>query len=307
MIWLVLVLLTIVSVWVLLRPLLRRSQAAPEPHAFDVAIYRDQLAELGREVVAGVIAPGEAREAEREISRRLLAAATQREGAKATPEETGRAARRWAAFAIAALLPLAAFAFYLVVGAPGVPDFPLARRDATMRAMGMPDLNTAIARLEARLRAHPDDLEAWLLMARTDGALGRYEAAASAYGKAVALSSRRPDIVDAYAEALVMQGGGIVTEDARRLFAEVHAKLPQDPRARFYIGLAKAQSGDGAGAIRDWLALEAEALADAPWLTALRRQIDETAAEFKLDPHKLAPSQAPAPQSPSPATAAPRD
>ena len=58
----------------------------------------------------------------------------------------------------------------------------------------------------------------------------------------------------------------------------------------YYLGLAKAQSGDGEAALRSWLALEATAPADAPWLPALKSEIDRVAKEYKLDPAKLAPA-----------------
>ena len=48
-------------------------------------------------------------------------------------------------------------------------------------------------------------------------------------------------------------------------------------RARYFLGVAKAESGDRRGAVDDWLALLSEAPADAPWGGELRRVILETA------------------------------
>jgi cytochrome c-type biogenesis protein CcmH len=300
--WLILAAITLATVGLLLRPLLRGPSAPPPRAAYDLEVYRDQLAEVKREEARGLIVPAEARAAEREIARRLLAAISTEErkaGSGTAPRRAARSsaaagtrARRWAAFAIAALVPVATFALYVVVGAPGIPDFPLAGREQAMNAAGMPDLDRAIAGLEERLKARPDDLAGWLLLARSDAALQRYAPAAEAYHRAVALSGRRPEIVSAYAEALVMREGGRVTEEARGLFAEVHAKAPEEARARFYLGLAKAQAGDGKGALGDWLTLAASAPANAPWLPALRAEIARTAEEYKLDPATLAPSAA---------------
>ena len=301
--WLILAAITLATVWLLLRPLLRGPSASPPRAAYDMEVYRDQLAEVKREEARGLIAPVEARAAEREIARRLLAAAPVEESKATsgivprvkTPRKAaaaGGGTQRWAAFGIAAFVPLATLALYLAVGAPGVPDIPLAEREKAMQAAGMPDLDRAIAQLEERLKAKPDDLGGWLLLARTYAALRRYAPASQAYQRAAALSGGRPDILSAYAEALVMREGGSVTEEARGLFADVHAKAPEEPRARFYLGLAKAQAGDGKGALVDWLALAAAAPADAPWLPALRDEITRTAQEFKLDPATLAPPSA---------------
>lgn len=300
--WVVLAAITLATIWLLLRPLLRRPGAPPPRADYDREVYQDQLAEIKREEARGLIAPAEARAAEREIARRLLAAASagerKAEGAAASAGATqsrrsaateSRESRRWAAFGIATVVPLAAFVVYLAVGAPGIPDFPLADREQAMRAAGMPDIGRAIARLEDHLKMQPDDLEGWILLARSYGALERYAPAAEAYRNAVTLSGSRPEVVSAFAEALVMREGGNVTEEARSLFAEVHAKAPDDIRARFYLGLAKAQAGDGKGAIQDWQALLASAPADASWLPALRAEIARTAQALKIDPAALTP------------------
>lgn len=293
--WLVLAAMTIATVALLLRPLLKGSKAAPPREAYDLEVYRDQLAEVTREEARGLLAPEEARAAEREIARRLLAAApaevktARRRAATSTDATAGRAARRWMAFGITAAVPVGALALYLYVGAPGVPDFPFAERDQVMKAQGMPDINEAVARLEARLKAEPHDLEGWLLLARSDMGLNRLPQAVEAYRKAIELSHERPDIVSAYAEAMVMQSNGMVDAQAKKLFEQVRAKDPQEARARFYLGLAKAQAGDGEDAVREWLALEADAPADAPWRSSLHAQIERMARDFKLDLAKLTP------------------
>jgi cytochrome c-type biogenesis protein CcmH len=295
MLWLVLAAVTIAVLWALLRPLFRPPQEGASRGAYDAALYRDQFAELEREGTRGLIAPAELEAAKRELARRLLAASTepgapdepvQRAAGAAVP---GRTARRWIALGTAALVPVAALALYLDLGAPEAPDFPLASR-AGPETAGMPDLATAIDRLESRLAEHPDDQQGWLLLARGDGALGRYAQAADAYQHLLKLAGKRPELESDYAETLVMQAGGLVTEPAGDIFQKVHADLPADPRARFYLALRRSQKGDGKGALEDWLALEADAPADAPWLPALRAEIKRVATEYKLDPAKLKPA-----------------
>ena len=58
---------------------------------------------------------------------------------------------------------------------------------------------------------------------------------------------------------------------------------PADPRARFYLALAKAQAGDVAAALADWVKLEAEAPAEAPWRPAVTEQIARAAGQLGLD------------------------
>jgi cytochrome c-type biogenesis protein CcmH len=305
--WLALGAITALTVWMLLRPILRRGTASPPRADYDLEVYRDQLDELKREVGRGVIAGEEAQAAEREIARRLLAAAVLEDRpipiAHARPDASGGTSRRWATFGIVALMPIAAFVLYLAVGAPGLPDYPFAARPGVGASAGMPEIGEAIARLEARLKETPDDREGWSLLARTYAALSRFKEAADAYRHVVELSGERPDALSAYAEMRVMEAHGQVGEEARTFFEKALAKNPGDARAVFYLGLAKAQSGDGEAALRSWLALEATAPADAPWLPALKAEIDRVAKEYKLDPAKLAPANTGAAASPGPTSA----
>jgi cytochrome c-type biogenesis protein CcmH len=305
--WLALGALTLATLWFMLHPLFRVARTLPAREAYDVEVYRDQLAEVKRDEARGLLSPAEARAAEREIARRLLAVAPQAEThgrAETAAAAPGRTARRWTAMAVAALVPLASLGLYLYVGAPEAPDFPFAQRAAIERAAGMPDIDAAIQHLQARLKAKPDDLEGWLLLGRSEAALRRFPEAIAAYQRADALSPGRADIIAALAEMKVMAAGGTVDAETKAMFEQVHAKDPTEIRARFYLGLAKVQGGDPEGGLRDWLALEASTPADAPWRVLLQGQIERIAKQFKLDPAKLAPAGVKAP-SPAASTASP--
>ena len=74
-IWLILAVITVGVFVALAAPLFRRRQGGPPRTSREIAIYRDQLAELQREVEVGRILPVEARQAEAEIQRKILATA----------------------------------------------------------------------------------------------------------------------------------------------------------------------------------------------------------------------------------------
>jgi cytochrome c-type biogenesis protein CcmH len=84
--------------------------------------------------------------------------------------------------------------------------------------------------------------------------------------------------------------GGIVTEAARRALEEAVARDPTDPRARFYLAIAKDQDGDKEGALEALTALVAEAPADAPWAAGVRERAAKIAADLGLDPAEAVPS-----------------
>ncbi len=65
--------LTTFAVALLLAPLILRGRGAAARDAYNLAVYRDQLAELERDVERGVLSPAEAEAAKSEIGRRILA------------------------------------------------------------------------------------------------------------------------------------------------------------------------------------------------------------------------------------------
>src|SRR6478735_8430844 len=76
--WFVFALMTVAAIFAVLWPLSRGGR--PQSQGSEAAVYKDQLAEIDRDVAAGLIGPSEAEAARIEISRRLLAAADDQSG-----------------------------------------------------------------------------------------------------------------------------------------------------------------------------------------------------------------------------------
>ncbi len=301
--------LTALAVIALLRPLLsaRARDAAPASGAaYDLAVYRDQLAEIGRDLSRGVLSDSEAEAARTEVERRILAAAD----APAAPAQR-RAAPRVIAVAVAVVLPVLARGLYAGLGAPGLPGAPADGRHAALDAAlddgGMraaqggaegPDMAALVDQLAERMKERPDDVRGWLLLARSYGTLGRYQDSADAYAEALARGAGEGELAAetqaAYGEALTAAANGQITMAAKAAFDEALARDPAEPRARFYLALAKAQGGDVEAALADWVRLEAEAPADAPWRPAVTDQIERAAATLGLDAASLPGRAAPA-------------
>lgn len=274
---------------ILVWPLLRRPMPQPVRAAYDLEVHRDQLAELGRDLERGTITDAEARAARAEIGRRMLALAD------APATEAGAAPRgnaRVLAILIAVALPAGAFGIYLQQGSPGLPGVPLAERRVEDAAQQAADRQlAAFARaMYERVERNPADLEAWVRIAQASGALNMPEKSLEAWRKADELSGGQPEIAGPLAEAAVAVAGGQVTPEAEGAFARVLEADPGDPRARYYMGLARAQSGDRAGAVRIWFDLAAASAPDSPWLPTVREALDKTAREAHIDTRRLRPS-----------------
>jgi cytochrome c-type biogenesis protein CcmH len=303
-IWLALAAITFCVLVALLAPLFRHHRGSPSRTTRELAIYRDQLSELQREAEAGRIPAMEAKAAETQIQRKMLAAAESVDPAEAGAAAPHTPSRGVALVVVAAVLPIGALAAYLSVGSPTEPSHPFdpvraaAHAQAEARAREMAAL---VDKLAKRLEQEPDNLQGWLILAQSYTAMQRNAEAAEAYRRAYELSGKDATYAADYGEALVAAAEATVTPEAKALFEQALKADPSEPRARFYLGLAKAQAGQAREAIAMWRSLEIDSPADAQWLPAVREMIRRVGADAGIDPQSVpATSQAPIAQAPGP-------
>ena len=275
MLWIAFALLLAGTLAVVLYPLLRAPAAVPARAAYDLAVYRGQLAEVELDAGRGLVSPDQADAARLEVQRRMLAA-----GSDATAHSDDRRARVTAAIVIALMLPLGAGLLYASYGNPQLPDRPYAARlrmeDAVKRADEADKLNL---RLAAKPTAAGYERLAELYSSQHD-----YELAAEAFEHAIRLGTGTAFTWAGFGESLVFSGGGAVAPRALAAFARALELDAGEPRARFYAGLAEAQIGRFRDAVAIWRDLEKDSAADAPWLPLLRKQIAAVAKLGRFDP-----------------------
>lgn len=269
--WLILALMTAAAVFAVLWPL--RRQGGDVRSGSDVAVYRDQLDEIGRDRAAGLIGEAEAEAARVEVSRRLLTAA----GAPAAPWEIPVMWRR-RAIVVAALLMLApgAGGLYLLLGSPGIPSEPLAYR------LNVPpdqrSIEAMVAKVEAHLERNPRDSRGWEVLAPIYMQTGRFDDAVKARRHALEILGPDAARLGDLGEAMVMAANGVVTAEARSLFERAAVLDRDDVMAPFYLGLAAKQDGRRDEAEKTWRALLARAPQGAPWIALVQNalaRIDE--------------------------------
>jgi cytochrome c-type biogenesis protein CcmH len=277
-------------------PFLFRSSDAGET-ASRIDVYKDQLAEVERDMAQGLIEEAEAASVRVEIERRILSAANE---ANAPAE---RIAPNWhyrIVTGVTAIVILGSVGLYASLGRPELSSVPPQPQDAwaqraamaanaapqgqiTQTADGQQGVGDVVKRLEERLEANPKDADGWRVLGWSYDSTGRYHDAVTAYGRAVALQKDNPTIRALYGEMQVKAANGVVTEAALATFEEVLTINANDERARFFKGVAKEQKGDNQGAIDEWLALYKIAPADAEWTADLRIRIEEVAQKAGID------------------------
>jgi cytochrome c-type biogenesis protein CcmH len=286
--WIAAAVLTAVVVSLLARPLMKKAAPVDLGGGTDLAVYRDQLAELERERTRGLVEAAQAASMETEISRRMLNAARE-----AQPVQTTTAPSRKLTGIIAILFPVAGLAIYLAVGQPDMPGLPLAARDVT-GAQDPAKVLAAVDEIKGRLKPVKDDLDRWVMVAEAYEKLGRPKEAVATFRTAKEIAPEDHAITAALGEALIAADGGAVGEEAKKLFESIPANSQSSPEARFYLALAAAQAGDMKTALRGWQALLADSPADAGWIDATRERIASAAQAMGLDPAKETPDPKPA-------------
>ena len=288
MIYLVFAVLAALVVLALVWPLLRARGDGPRRDA--LAVYRDQLEELDRDLARGLIDAGGSAAARREIERRIIA-----EGARHDAPAAARTGRRLVPAGILTLVVVAGAAvIYADLGSPDLPALPFAlRQDAPVPEVASEEeaqIEAMIARLEQRLAEDPGDAEGWLLLANTNAFVGRYSAAAQAMTEVLAIDPGNGEWQAAYGEFVALDHQGTVTPAARRAFELALQLSPGEPVARYYLAMADAQAGDVAGALAAWRALYDDTPADAAWREPLIARIGEAEQQLGLEPSVLPPA-----------------
>ena len=299
LLWVLIGLISLIVCAVIFRTLVRQKNVAPLARAdFDVTVYKDQLLELDRDMQRGILNADEATAARTEIERRILTLADDAEATTKQAKELKPGALSPATIGLALITPSAALVAYTVIGTPELPNLPYAERDIAAETGQVAERRRAqetealAQRLAKRLQTEPDNLQGWMLLSNYHATSGRTTEALTAIKKAHDLAPDNPYVLLQYAEALIPTQNNIVSAQASDLFNKALAADPRNPRARYYLALAKAQANDVRGAIQDWVDLISISPPDAPWLTTVRSQIVAASKELGVDPRSFEPSTA---------------
>ena len=258
--WIVAALLTFLACLPVLLPLARRNEAQSDDVEFDRAVYRDQLAELDRDLARGAISMEEAAEARAEIGRRILKTAAPAQDRRAGG--FGNAGRVIVSVAVLAV-PLASWGIYAAIGSPHLPGQPL-----QARLEGNPAESTIfelVARAERHLAANPEDGRGWEVVAPVYQRIGRYGDAANAYANANRFLGATAAREMALGEAIVAAADGSITAEAKAAFERAAALEPGNYKARFLVAVALTHEGRHDEAATEFRALLNDLPEASPW------------------------------------------
>ena len=266
--WVFAALLTAIALCYVLPPLLQRAaRTGDEREQANVSIYRDQLAELERDMSDGVLDREQYEQGRLELQRRLLEdVAPAPEGVLAA-ESTARGGRT-TALILGAAIPLLAVLLYFQIGTPKAltPGQPASSSgpeevgsDATARQPGAPsqqEIEKRVANLAARLKENPDDAQGWAMLARSYQNFKRYKEASEAYARAAELTGNDAQLWADHAESLALAKGSQLQGQPLDSINKALQIDPENQKALWLAGNAAFQSRNFKQAISYWERLE---------------------------------------------------
>lgn len=166
---------------------------------------------------------------------------------------------RWLAAGSAMAIPLAATLLYGALGSPRMLSMPAS---APIHRMNAQDMSAATARLAQRLQAQPDDLEGWVMLARSHQAMAAWQPAAEAYRRAIKLAPGDAQLMADLADVLATAQNGSLEGEPARWIRDALALDPRHPKGLALAAMSAYRQGDLVQAQAHWATLARHSPAD---------------------------------------------
>lgn len=254
--WLVAVLLIAAALLFLLPPLIQRvrgqeSEDAVDRDELNITIFKDQLAELERDLSVGVVTQEQYETAKHDLERSFLQnTKTEADGSVA---QIDRVIGRSAAVVITVLIPVLAVSLYNLLGSGKAGLHPEDARPQVQAEGHKGTLEQQVRQLQDQLQANPDDVEGWTMLARSYYFLKQYGAAAETFARASALQQdSNAELLADYADALAMANGRNMAGKPYELVKKALTIQPKYQKALWLAGTATYQAGDFESTLGYW-------------------------------------------------------
>jgi cytochrome c-type biogenesis protein CcmH len=299
---LVAILMLLVAMAIVLVPLLRQrrlstgmaASAAPTDDASNLAIFRAQRVELETDFANGIISVDERDAAMRELSVRLAAELDAPQTNAAVAVQT-KSNPPWLVVGFAAIaIPVAAVMAYATLGTPdalkpqqAAPNArntaatPGAANDAGAASADAPlsdkQILAMVDSLAQKMEENPADPKGWVLLARSQNALGRFAEAGRAFERAAALTPNDAQLFADYADSAVMAQEGQFKGKPYDLIQKALKLDANNMKALALAGTAEMRLGNKAASLKHWEKLKTLVPKDSEDL----REVDSIIAEVK--------------------------
>jgi cytochrome c-type biogenesis protein CcmH len=147
--------------------------------------------------------------------------------------------------------------------------------DVAQSGVDIPDIGSMVERLAARLEDDPDDLEGWMMLARSYTVLGEVDKVREAMDNAVKLAPDNSDVLAMHARAVRDANGGEDNEETIAILRRVLELAPDNADALWFLGNAEAKAGNNDEARELLQRLLAQIPEDSPNREFVKQQIEQ--------------------------------
>ncbi len=278
---LIALLITIISLFMLVRPLLKpKSTLAFKREAQNIHYAKERITELEQQLKNATITATDYEALKSEIESTLASDIdlTSSNTAQFESDKSISSAQsnRVIIILLCTLLPLLSLILYQMTGSPQAINI----SHSSNAAPTQEDIDAMVLAIEERLKTDPQDEQGWRILARTYLAMGRYQDSINANTKLLELIGEDANIYAQLADAAALLDEGNLAGAAAQYIQKSLAINPNEPHALWLAGLAAAQRGDRTNAISYWNTL-LPLLANSP---KQQQELTEIIAQTKLQP-----------------------
>ena len=253
-------------------PTLLKKQTSGQRNQANLAVLRDQLGELERDLASGTIDSNAYDSARCELEQQVA------EEVKPKLPVHGPASGGYA-LAVGVAVVVGAAGLYAYLGKPaGLDPAQVTAANERPRKFDPKDANAAIEQLVQLLRTQPENTEGWTMLARSLNAMQRYDDASRAYKNLTTLLPNDAQLLTEYAGSVAMAQGASLQGEPEKILARALAAEPENTKALSLSGSAAFERGDYDAAIRYWKKVLALAPADSEIVQVANDNIKEALA-----------------------------
>jgi cytochrome c-type biogenesis protein CcmH len=290
--------LLVLALWPLLSVLWRtRASAVPTmPQQANLALLREQRAQLDAELVEGKLTQAEHEQASAELARRVIDESAPLDQRVRTTHRHGTAT------GLLLAVPALAIGLYVWLGDPDAVRFEaeLARQEGASDG----DVDTMIRQmaqqLESRAPGQAADAPAWAMLARAHASRQRFADADQAYQRAIELTPDNADWLADRADLLSLLQGQSADGEPMRLVNRALEIDPGHPKALALAGSSAYGRQDFVAAQAYWQRARERAAPGSPFAQGLESSLEAARAGIASQPGGAARLAA-APADPAPA------
>lgn len=257
----------------LFRPFLHKAAGAQSSRrGLNAAILREQLAKLEQDLADGTLGKEDYAQARAELQRRALEDTREKDATSTLRAPTKTMV------GVSLLLPIAAGAFYLLIGNPAS----LAPRGAPTETAKAQELERMVATLTRKLEQEPGNLKGWAMLAQSYKAMGRMAEAEKAFERAGAIIDNDAQMLASYAGVAAINNRGRLAGKPALLIQKALKADPDNATALWLSGRADLEAREYAQALRTWERLAARLPSGSDDARKLQRAIQDVRARAAL-------------------------